>query len=84
MMDTEIVIFPASPRNEKINGICPNCNKKLTIGVDYRVEEIAKEKKGYIPQNAKPFFKLIPLHELIALVYKTPMESNKSGKSTMI
>ena len=71
--------FSCSPNEtKKLNGICPICGKKLTIGVDYRVEEIAKEKEGYIPQNAKPFFKLIPLHELIAAVYKTSMATKKS------
>src|SRR5271157_3531958 len=43
--------FSCSPNEtKKLNGICPICGKKLTIGVDYRVEEIAKEKEGYIPQ----------------------------------
>jgi uncharacterized protein (TIGR00375 family) len=70
--------FSCSPEEtKKLNGICPICGKKLTIGVDYRVEEISKESHGYIPPNAKPFFKLIPLHELIAFSYKTTMASNK-------
>ncbi len=71
--------FSCSPEEtKKLNGICPICNKKLTIGVDYRVEEIAKERKGFLPHNSKPFFKLIPLHELIAFAYKTSISSNKS------
>ncbi len=71
--------FSCSPEEtKKLNGICPVCGKKLTIGVDYRVEQIAKEGKGFIPQNSKPFFKLIPLHELIAFAYKTTMASKKA------
>ena len=71
--------FSCSPaETKKLNGICPICGKKLTIGVEYRVEEIAKEKEGYSPKNAKPFFKLIPLHELIAFVYKTSDSSKKA------
>jgi uncharacterized protein (TIGR00375 family) len=71
--------FSCSPKEtKKLNGICPKCGKKLTIGVDYRVEQIAKETAGFIPKNSKPFFKLIPLHELIAFVYKTTMASKKS------
>jgi uncharacterized protein (TIGR00375 family) len=71
--------FSCSPEEtKKINGICPICGKKLTIGVDYRVEQIAKENKGFVPQNSKPFFKLIPLHELIAFAYKTTMASKKA------
>jgi uncharacterized protein (TIGR00375 family) len=71
--------FSCSPEEtEKLNGICPNCGKKLTIGVDSRVEQIAKESKGFIPKNPKPYYKLIPLHELIAFAYKTTMASKKA------
>ncbi|MDD5700249.1 MAG: endonuclease Q family protein [Candidatus Nanoarchaeia archaeon] len=71
--------FSCSPQEtKKLNGICPMCNRKLTIGVEYRVNEISREKEGYIPENAKPFFKLIPLHELIAFVYDTSMSSKKA------
>lgn len=71
--------FSCSPEEtEKLNGICPNCRKKLTIGVDYRVEQIAKEEKGYIPTNSRPYYKLIPLHELIAFAHKTTMASKKA------
>lgn len=71
--------FSSSPNEtKKLNGICPVCKKKLTIGVDYRVNEIAKEKEGYTPENKKPYFKLIPLHELIAFVYDTSMSSKKA------
>ncbi len=71
--------FSCSPQEtKKLNGICPVCKKKLTIGVEYRVDEISHEKEGYTPQNAKPFFKLIPLHELIAFVYDTSMSSKKA------
>jgi uncharacterized protein (TIGR00375 family) len=71
--------FSCSPsETKKLGGICPVCKKKLTIGVEYRVDEIAKEKEGYMPKDAKPFFKLIPLHELIAFVYDTSMSTKKA------
>ena len=54
------------------------CGKPLTIGVDYRVEELAKEPAGYKPDNAKPYYPLVPLHELIAFTYKTPLASKKT------
>ena len=63
---------------KKLNGICPVCKKPLIIGVDYRVEEIAKEPRGFKPKNAKDFYSLIPLHELISILYETPMASKKS------
>src|SRR3989344_3717263 len=53
----------------KLKKICPKCNKELTIGVEYRIEELAKEKKGYKPENAKDVIEVVPLHEVISSVY---------------
>jgi len=59
--------FSCSPEEtKKLNGVCPRCGKELIIGVDYRVEEIAVKDKGFKPENWKPFYKLVPLHEMIA------------------
>jgi uncharacterized protein (TIGR00375 family) len=60
--------FSCSPeKTRELKGICPVCGKPLTIGVDNRVGEIAKHPEGFIPKNSKPFYKLLPLHEIIAL-----------------
>ena len=59
------VIF--SPSQTKANqSICPKCQKKLTIGVMHRVEELADRPEGFIPKNAIPSIHLIPLEEVIA------------------
>ncbi len=68
--------FSCPPNKTKeLNGICPVCKKLLTIGVENRVEEL-KNFRG-IPNNAKPFQKILPLHELIAFHLKTKIESKK-------
>jgi uncharacterized protein (TIGR00375 family) len=70
--------FSCGPdETKKINGICPKCKGKLTIGVDYRIEELAKEEKGFKPENWRMFYKLIPLQELIGFVYGTSLTSKK-------
>jgi len=61
----------------KVKGICPMCKKELTVGVADRIEELAKREEGYKPENAKPFTKLIPLHELIASHYNTRSLTSK-------
>ncbi|MDP7116470.1 MAG: endonuclease Q family protein, partial [Candidatus Woesearchaeota archaeon] len=52
----------------KHKGICPVCKKPLTIGVLYRVEELADRPFGFTPPNPKKFHSLIPLSELISAV----------------
>ena len=59
------VIF--SPQQTKVNQfICPNCHKKLTVGVMHRIEELADRPDGFIPKSAIPCIHLIPLEEIIA------------------
>ena len=68
--------FSCSPEKTKeLKGICPVCKRPLIIGVDYRVEEIAKYPKGFKPKNLKPFYKLLPLHEVISLNLGIGMDS---------
>jgi len=49
----------------KINDICPKCHRKMTVGVEQRVEELADREEGFNLENAIPFKDLIPLSELI-------------------
>lgn len=61
-----------SPKETKKNkGICPVCGKPLTIGVEYRIEELADRPEGFVPKDAIPFKKLLPLAEVLAAVYNT-------------
>lgn len=59
----------------KIKNICPVCRKKLTVGVEQRVEELADRKQGYIPEDAVPYKTLIPLNEICAL-FRSKKEKN--------
>jgi uncharacterized protein (TIGR00375 family) len=46
--------------------LCPHCQKKLTVGVMHRVDELADRPQGFVPKNAIPSIHLIPLEEIIA------------------
>lgn len=71
--------FSCGPEEtKKLNGICPICKKDLIIGVENRVEEISEHPKGYKPQNARIFYKLLPLHEVIALAINSTPENKKT------
>lgn len=50
----------------KHNYICPVCNKKLTIGVLHRVEELADRDEGVVPENTIGYKSIIPLEEIIS------------------
>jgi uncharacterized protein (TIGR00375 family) len=50
------------------NGICPVCQKPLTLGVLYRVEQLADRPDNMIPSKRKPFYNIIPLAEILSEV----------------
>jgi len=65
----------SSGKTKELNGICPVCKGKLTLGVDYRVEELADNKEK--PLKSKFYYTLLPLHEIISLYSEVGMQSKK-------
>lgn len=50
----------------KRNAVCEKCGKRVTVGVLYRVGELADRPIGRVPADRPPFASLIPLSEIIA------------------
>ncbi len=59
-----LVLTPSETK--EYGGICPVCGKKITIGVQHRVEQLADRPEDYLRPDAKPFESLVPLPEVIA------------------
>ena len=51
---------------ERLGGICPVCGKKLTMGVDHRVEQLADREEGFVKEDGKKYESLVPLPEVIS------------------
>lgn len=58
-------------------GICPVCNKPLTLGVLYRVEALADRSCSTRPPKAAPYYNLIPLESILAEIYQTGPQTKR-------
>jgi uncharacterized protein (TIGR00375 family) len=52
----------------KLGNHCPVCRRRLTKGVEQRVEELADRPVGFKPENVTGYMHLLPLSEIIATV----------------
>jgi len=59
----ELRMSPAETKRQ--NGRCPVCGKPATVGVLYRVDELADRDEGARPKGAAGFQSFIPLNEII-------------------
>lgn len=60
----KLCLTPAE--TQRYGGRCPVCGKKLTIGVQHRVEQLADRPEGYCRPDARHYESLVPLPEVIA------------------
>lgn len=73
--DCNICLSPMETKKHK--GICPKCKKPITIGVDYRVEELADRPLGTKPKNTAGFKKLVELDKIIAEAFDIKSRNSK-------
>jgi uncharacterized protein (TIGR00375 family) len=62
----------------KFNNICPVCRRKLTKGVEQRVEELADRPLNFKREGAPGFLRLLPLSEVIAAVLGSDSPSTQT------
>ncbi|RZB35024.1 MAG: hypothetical protein SRB1_00792 [Desulfobacteraceae bacterium Eth-SRB1] len=61
----------------KNKGICPVCGKPLTIGVLYRVEELADRPDKEKPKKTHPYYSIVPLKDVLSEILQVGPGSKK-------
>ena len=62
----------------KLGNNCPICRRKLTKGVEQRIEELADRPLGYKREDVPKFMRLLPLSEIIAAVVGSAAPSTQA------
>jgi uncharacterized protein (TIGR00375 family) len=70
------VVFTPEQTKE-LKGICPVCHRPLTIGVEYRVDQLASRPESYRPKNHKSVEYIVPLIEIISQLRNVGVNSKK-------
>jgi PHP family Zn ribbon phosphoesterase len=52
----------------RLGNVCPVCHRRLTRGVEQRVEELADRPYGFRPPGSPGYMELLPLSEVISAV----------------
>lgn len=61
----------------RLDNRCPKCSRRMTVGVEQRIEVLADRPVNYRPPNVPGFVYLLPLQELIATAYSSSVSSRK-------
>ncbi len=71
----DICLNPAT--TARIDGICPECGRKVTYGVLNRVQELATRPEGYLPENRHGFKSIIPLADILSEIFEVGPKTKK-------
>ncbi len=59
------------------DGICPECGRPLTLGVLYRVQELASRPEGFVPENRHGYQHIVPLKDILSELCKVGPNTKK-------
>ncbi|MCP4717913.1 MAG: UvrD-helicase domain-containing protein, partial [Desulfobacteraceae bacterium] len=61
----------------ELGGICPECKKPLTLGVLYRVQELADRSEGFVPGDRPGYKSIIPLADILSEIFEVGPKTKK-------
>jgi DNA helicase II / ATP-dependent DNA helicase PcrA len=61
----------------RMGGICPACGRPLTLGVLYRVRELADRPQGFVPDNRQGYTSIIPLADMLSEIFGVGPKTKK-------
>ena len=67
--------------SRRLGGRCRVCGQSLTLGVHYRVLELADRAEARAPPGAAPFRSLVPLPEMLGELHRTGSKSKSVQRS---
>ncbi len=70
----------ASKETKRLGGRCPQCKRPMTLGVDYRVEELSDRDPEIVEEQKIPYHSIVPLAEILAEVFGVASVSSKRVK----
>jgi uncharacterized protein (TIGR00375 family) len=71
--------FSCAPEEAKKHNLrCPECGKKLTLGVHHRVEELSDRESSEVAKQKIPFKSIVPLTTIIAECLGLKTETSKA------
>ena len=63
-----------------LEGICPECGRPLTLGVLYRVRELADRPQGFVPSDRQGYTSIIPLTDMLSEIFGVGPKTKKVAR----
>jgi DNA helicase II / ATP-dependent DNA helicase PcrA len=64
----------------RLDGICPECGRPLTLGVLHRVRELADRPRGFVPSDRQGYTSIIPLADMLSEIFGVGPKTKKVAR----